>query len=366
MRIVLLALFVTAASAAKLAPYLQSKDAVQNRYFVKVKDEFQVSSVTAKLTRNFRILRKFTRVFHGFVVEHIGSINTLRGLPFVEYVEDDSIMTAHVEWGCDRIDQRNLPLDGRMDIYGTGSGAHVFIADTGIRYTHVEFGGRAHPFFDFESGRDGADCHGHGTHCGGTAVGETVGVAVDAQVHSVRVLNCQGSGFTSDIVAGLDAVAASGIQRGVVSMSLGGGASTAMDNGVKNVIAAGYPTAVSAGNSNANACNQSPARVEEADTVGSTDSFDRRSSFSNFGSCVDIFAAGTSVRSAYHTSDTAYATMSGTSMSCPHVAGAIAVHMGARLCHTGENCKAKLAADATNGVISNPGTGSPNLLLYVE
>ncbi|XP_070549964.1 aqualysin-1-like [Ptychodera flava] len=362
MRILLLALLVAAASAAQLAPYLEVKNAIKNRYFVKVKDGIEVASALDRLPSRVMVANIYRSVFNGFVVEHFGSVNSLRQLPFVEYVEDDSIMKADVEWGCDRLDQRNLPLDGIMDIYGTGNGANVFIADTGLRYTHQEFNGRAHPFYDFAV--VGSDCHGHGTHCGGTAVGNAVGVAVEANVYSVRVLNCQGSGLTSNIVAGLDAVAASGPKPGVVSMSLGGGASTALDNGVRNVIAAGYPTSVSAGNSNANACNQSPARVAEADTVGSTDSSDRRSSFSNFGSCVDIFAGGTSVRSSYHTSDTAYATMSGTSMSCPHVAGVIAVHLASGQCSTGANCKSILTGDATSGVISNLGVGSPNLLLY--
>ncbi|XP_070546948.1 aqualysin-1-like [Ptychodera flava] len=347
-----------------MAPYYKVKNSVKNRYLVGVKDGVSVASVMDSLPARASVTNVYGTVFNGFAVEHLGSVNQLRGLPFVEYVEDDSIMKADVEWGCDRLDQRNLPLDGRMDIYGTGNGANVFIADTGLRYTHVEFNGRAHPFYDFQSGRDGSDCHGHGTHCAGTAVGNSVGVAVQANVYSVRVLNCQGSGLTSNIVAGLDAVAASGPKPGVVSMSLGGGASTTLDNGVRNVIAAGYPTSVSAGNSNANACNQSPARVAEAVTVGSTDSSDRRSSFSNFGSCVDIFAGGTSVRSSYHTSDTAYATMSGTSMSCPHVAGVIAVHLAAGRCSTGPNCMSLLIGDATSGVISNPGSGSPNLLLY--
>ncbi|XP_077999744.1 aqualysin-1-like [Glandiceps talaboti] len=374
MRFVILALFVAAASATQMAPLFKAQqgDAVPNSFMVKLKAGTDIQAFNKKIENSQTFVTKtYKTVFYGVAVTAFGKdVSVLRTFPEVEYIEEDMIMTADVEWGCDRLDQTNLPLDGRMDIYGKGEGAHVFIADTGLRYTHQEFAHRAFFLYDFTSGGDGEDCHGHGTHCGGTATGRAlnggVGVARGADVHAVRVLNCQGSGLTSNIVAGLEAIKNSGLRPGVCSMSIGGGASNALDDGVRDLIAAGVPTAVSAGNSNADACNQSPARTPEAETVGSTTSSDARSSFSNYGTCVDVFAGGSSVYSSYHLSDSSYTTMSGTSMSCPHVAGVLAVHLASGQCSTGADCKSKIAGDATRGVISNPGNGSPNLLLYCD
>ncbi|XP_077985341.1 aqualysin-1-like [Glandiceps talaboti] len=368
MRILILALFVAAASAASLAPLFKAKvgDAVPNSYMVKLKDGVDISKFIQKVEDvNTFVRNRYTSVFYGVSIDIYGkNVATLRSMDEVEYIEENMIMRATVEWGCDRIDQRNLPLDGQMIIHGDGSGAHVYIADTGIRHTHVEFEGRASFFWDFDSGGDGDDCNGHGTHCAGTATGRDVGVAIKADVYSVRVLNCAGIGLTSNIVNGLDAIATDGTSPGLCSMSLGGGASTALDNAVRDLVSAGYSVPVAAGNDNGNACNTSPARESTADTVGSTTSTDARSGFSNYGTCVDLFAPGSSVRSSWHSSDTAYNTISGTSMACPHVAGILAVNYGSGRCSSPSTCSSTLVSDATSGVISNPGAGSPNLLAY--
>ncbi|XP_070549996.1 aqualysin-1-like [Ptychodera flava] len=366
MRIFLLTLFLTAASAATFAPFFKAMNPVKNSYIVKVKDGIDVKAVLAELPSGASVKYAFTDVLNGFAVDHIGSVNALTKLPFVEYVEEDSMAKSDVEWGCDRLDQRNLPLDGVINIYGTGAGANIFILDTGIRYTHVEFGGRAEFFWDYETFGDGTDCNGHGTHCAGTAGGTSVGVAVQATVHSVRVLPCTGSGPTSNIIAGLNAVAAGSPKPGVASLSSSAGPSTSLDNAVRDLINSGVPTVVSAGNGSADACAFSPARVATAETVASTTSTDTRSSFSNHGTCVDIFAGGSSIRSAHHPTDTSYTIMSGTSQAAPHVAGAIAVHLAAGRCSSGATCKDKLRNDATTGTVINPGPGTPNRLLYVE
>ncbi|XP_072041365.1 aqualysin-1-like [Amphiura filiformis] len=207
----------------------------------------------------------------------------------------------------------------------SGSGTTVYIIDTGLRHSHVDFGGRASYHFDYQSGvsidskaNGGEDCNGHGTHCGGTTSGMTYGVAAGSMVKSVRVLSCFGSGSWTNVIAGVDSVAdASGMRVG--SMSLEGGATQSLDDAVTAAVNAGAVMSVAGGNSNADACKYSPARAPLAITVGATDSNDARASFSKYGSCTDIFAPGVSITSAWHTSDTASNTISGTSMACPHV-----------------------------------------------
>ena len=288
----------------------------------------------------------------------------------VRFVEEDQIYTADATqtgatWGLDRIDQRNRPLSGTYTYNWTGSGVRAYIIDTGIRTTHTQFGGRAAVSADFVGdGRNGQDCNGHGTHVAGTVGGSTYGVAKSVSLRAVRVLNCSGSGTTSGVISGVNWVAANRVLPAVANMSLGGGASSALDTAVNNAINAGVTFAVAAGNSNANACNYSPSRVAAAITVGSTTSTDARSSFSNFGTCVDIFAPGSSITSAWSTSDTATNTISGTSMASPHVAGAAALYLQANPGASNATVRNALVNNSTTNLITNVGTGSPNRLLY--
>jgi subtilisin family serine protease len=216
--------------------------------------------------------------------------------PSIALIEPDQVMSisatqSNATWGLDRIDQRDLPLNGTYVYNADGSGVRSYIIDTGIRTSHNEFGGRASSGYTaINDGRGTDDCNGHGTHVAGTVGGATYGVAKNTALVAVRVLNCRGSGTTSGVIAGVDWVTANHVKPAVANMSLGGGASSTLDNAVGNAVAAGVTFVVAAGNSNANACNYSPARVASAVTVGATTSSDARASYSNFGSCLDIFA----------------------------------------------------------------------------
>jgi subtilisin family serine protease len=290
----------------------------------------------------------------------------------VEYVEQDAPVSIDAtqsptpSWGLDRIDQRALPLNNSYTYPNTASNIHGYVIDTGIRLSHVDFGGRATSGFDAIDGGSADDCNGHGTHVAGTVGGTSFGVAKATQLVAVRVLNCSGSGTVAQVVAGVDWVAQNAIKPAVANMSLGGGASTSIDNAVSNSIGSGITYAIAAGNSNANACNFSPARVPAAITVGNSTITDARSGTSNFGTCLDLFAPGTQITSAWSTSDTATNTISGTSMASPHVAGAAALILSANPSFTPAQVRDRIVADATPNVITNPGTGSPNRLLFVN
>ncbi|HEX7313923.1 MAG TPA: S8 family peptidase [Pyrinomonadaceae bacterium] len=290
--------------------------------------------------------------------------------PRVQFVEEDQVYTASATqspatWGLDRIDQRNRPLSGSYTYNWTGSGVRAYVIDTGIRTAHTQFGGRATVGADFVGdGRNGQDCNGHGTHVAGTIGGSTYGVAKSVSLRAVRVLNCSGSGTTSGVIAGVNWVAANRQLPAVANMSLGGGASSALDTAVNNAINAGVTFAVAAGNENQNACNVSPARTAAAITVGSTTSTDARSSFSNWGTCVDIFAPGSSITSAWATSNTATATISGTSMASPHVAGVAALYLQGHTTASNATVRNAIVNGATTNVLTGIGTGSPNRLLY--
>lgn len=270
-------------------------------------------------------------------------------------------------WGLDRADQRTLPLSGTYSWSGAGAGVTAYVVDTGILASHTDFGGRvAAGWTAVADGNGTNDCNGHGTHVAGTLAGSTYGVAKSATLVPVRVLDCSGSGYNSDVVAGLDWIAANHAAGtpAVANLSLGGTASSTVDNAIQAVLADGVTTVVAAGNSAVDACTGSPARVPGAVTVAASDSTDKQASFSNFGSCVDLYAPGVGITSDYYTSTTATASMSGTSMAAPHTAGAAAVMLSQNPALTPADVAAALVSNATPGVIAGATAGTPNRLLF--
>ncbi|HYV10533.1 MAG TPA: S8 family peptidase [Pyrinomonadaceae bacterium] len=320
-------------------------------------------------THKGKLKHIYQNAINGFAVEMSPEDAERLSLDFrVAYVEEDGLMTADATqsnppWGLDRIDQRNRPTNGTYVFNHTGAGVFAYVIDTGIRTTHTQFGGRAANVFDAFGG-SGADCNGHGTHVSGTIGGSTYGVAKSVNLRGVRVLDCNGSGSTSGVIAGVDFVRTNHSNPAVANMSLGGGASSSLDTAVNNLSNSGVAIAVAAGNSNANACNSSPARAANAITVGSTTSTDARSSFSNFGTCLDLFAPGSSILSSWFSSDTATATLSGTSMASPHVAGVAALYKQVNPSASSTTVRNAIVNGATTNVVTNAGTGSPNRLLY--
>ena len=291
----------------------------------------------------------------------------------VAFVEPDGEMTAWgtgpaASWGLDRIDQRT-GLDGTYSYANTGAGVTAYIIDTGIFTGHSDFGGRARVGFDALGG-NGQDCQGHGTHVAGTVGGRTYGVAKDVSLVAIRVLDCGGSGTTSGVIAGVDWVTANRHGAAVANMSLGGGASSALDTAVRGSIQSGVSYAVAAGNGNilgfaVNACNYSPSRVTEAMTTSATNNTDTKASWANYGSCVDWFAPGVGITSAWKGGDTATATISGTSMAAPHTAGVAALFLQSNPGASPATVQEAVRSAATTGVVKSPGSGSPNRLLYV-
>lgn len=295
--------------------------------------------------------------------------------PSVATVEQDQVMSivttqSGATWGIDRIDQHPLPLDGSYTYNADGSGVTAYIIDTGILFSHSEFGGRAVTGVDeVTPGGDAADCNGHGTHVSGTVGGTTYGVAKNVSLVAVRVLDCGGSGSNSGVIAGVDWVTANHRSPAVANMSLGGGLSSALDQAVANSIASGVTYGIAAGNGNflgiaQNACNTSPADVPSAITVSATDNTDTKASWANYGTCVDIFGPGVNITSSWYTGTTATNTISGTSMATPHVVGSAALYLQANPAATPAQVSSALTSNATANVVKSGGSGSPNLLLY--
>lgn len=289
-------------------------------------------------------------------------------------VEPDQVMRAfatqsNATWGLDRIDARS-GLDGTYTYNTTASNVNAYIIDTGILTSHNDFGGRASNGFDAFGG-NGQDCNGHGTHVAGTVGGSTWGVAKGVKLVGVRVLDCGGSGTTSGVIAGVDWVTANHSKPAVANMSLGGGASSSLDAAVANSIAAGVSYTVAAGNGNMggraqDACGYSPARVPEAITIGATTQSDTKTSWSNYGDCVDWFAPGYQITSAWYTSNTATNTISGTSMAAPHVAGVAALYLAGHTSASPQTVRDALYSFTTKGVVSSSSTANNHLLYSFE
>jgi subtilisin family serine protease len=361
-------------ASSPTSKFLRAAQPVPGQYIVVLKERTSdVRAISEEHARAHggRVDRTFHHALRGYVLHAPEAVaRRVAEDPRVSYVEENGVVHAiatqtGATWGIDRIDQRALPLDQSYTYNATGAGVNAYIIDTGIRITHSEFGGRA--FSGFTSITDGNgtnDCNGHGTHVAGTVGGSTYGVAKGVTLHAVRVLDCAGSGTYEGVIAGVDWVTANRVLPAVANMSLGGGASQAVDDAVTASIASGVTYAIAAGNDNANACNYSPARTPNALTIGATTSADARASYSNYGTCVDLFAPGSSITSAWSTSDTSTNTISGTSMATPHVCGAAALYLSANPAASPAQVEAALEANATPGAVTSPGTGSPNLLLY--
>ncbi|MFF3320953.1 S8 family peptidase [Streptomyces sp. NPDC002889] len=357
------------------APLYRSADAVPGQYIVtlsKTADSTQMSD-------RFGVRPMFTyeSALHGFAVALTPlQLQILRRTPGVESVEEDARATAFAtggsdpraaaaSWGLDRIDQRTPALDGAFTPNSTGRGATAYILDTGIDYAHAEFGGRATFGFDaVGDGRLGQDCNGHGTHVAGTVGGRTYGVAREVTLVSVRVLDCQGTGTWSQIVAGLDWVAANATQPAVLNMSLGGRRSEAVNSAATAIAAEGILPVVAAGNSSEDACDISPASAQDVVTVGATDRSDEQTSFSNYGACLWVYAPGASIVSAGLGGGTV--ALNGTSMASPHVAGVAALYSAKHPEQPPQEVARWLADTSTKDAVAGAGGGSPNRLLFTD
>ncbi|MER5928882.1 S8 family peptidase [Streptomyces sp. NPDC002054] len=387
----------TAAQApppAEIAYAAVGETAIPDSWIVELKDADAVHTAGVRgvaheltgRTAGARLGHVYTSALHGFSAR-MGRADAVRlaADPRVARIVQDTRVTLdpatpaaataavpaatqpNAPWGLDRIDQRLLPLSTTYTYRTTAANVHVYVIDTGLRTTHTDFGGRASVGIDtVGDGGNGEDCNGHGTHVGGIAAGTVHGVAKSARLVAVRVLNCQGSAATSGVIAGIDWVTAHAVKPAVANMSLGGAANTALDAAVRRSIASGVTYTVSAGSSARpdGACTTSPARVPETIVAAASDRTDRRASSSNHGNCVSLFAPGVAIPSAWKDSDTATATLSGTSMATAHTAGAVALHLAFRPADTPAQVKQALLANATTGVLQGSPPPAPNRLLY--
>ncbi len=375
---------MTTGTAATAAPQGQvlgtaNPNAIADSYIVVFKQNTTngASTLTGQLAakHDVKVEHTYQHALQGFAgTMSLTAAKRLAAEPQVAYVEQNGTVGLldtqpnPPSWGLDRIDQRDLPLNASYTYPSTAANVRVYIIDTGIRLTHTTFGGRAVWGTNTTGDGNDSDCNGHGTHVAGTVGGAQYGVAKGVALTAVKVLNCAGSGSFAGVAAGVDWVTgnhAAGAPA-VANMSLGGpGTNATVETAVRNSIADGVVYSLASGNSNSDACNFTPARVAEAITVNASTRTDARASFSNFGTCTDIFAPGAEIVSSYNTSDTAVATLSGTSMAAPHVAGGAALILAANPSFTPAQVANTMFANATLNKITDPGAGSPNRLLFV-
>ncbi|MEU8117410.1 S8 family peptidase [Spirillospora sp. NPDC049024] len=338
---------------------------VAGQYIVTLKSGVSVGATVSK--RGISTTHRFGKVLNGFAAKlSSDQLTKLRRTPGVASIEQDAVVRADTtqsnppSWGIDRIDQTALPLSKSYTYNSTGAGVYAYIIDTGIYTSHPQFGGRASNVYD-ATGGNGVDCNGHGTHVAGTVGSTSYGVAKNVYLRGVRVLNCQGSGTYSGVIAGMNWVASNHSNPAVANMSLGGGYSSSVNSAANSLASSGVFLAVAAGNDNGNACNYSPASAANATTVAASTSSDAKASYSNYGSCVDLYGPGSSITSTWLNGGTN--TISGTSMATPHVTGVAALYKAANGNASYSTIRSWLTSNAVSGVISGNPSGTPNLLL---
>ncbi|MGD9590041.1 MAG: S8 family serine peptidase [Pyrinomonadaceae bacterium] len=371
--------FLPSETEGRTSKLKRSANPVPNRYIVALNADAMRSEgeeapdAAARLTAKYggAVDKVFRNAIQGFSVEMTEkAAHALSSDPNVLFVEEDSYISvaeaqASAPWGLDRVDQRNVPLDQTYNYTKTGNGVNVYVVDTGIRVTHEQFQGRASVVYDsIGDGQNGNDCHGHGTHVASTIGGVTYGVAKNVSLYGIRVLGCNGIGTTATAIEGIDWLTANRQLPAVANMSMGGWGSDIMDSSVQGAINSGITFVVAAGNNNGSACNYSPARLSTAITVGASTQADARASFSNYGSCVDLFAPGISIPSAWAWNDTAVHTVSGTSMAAPHVSGAVALYLEDNQSAAPSDAFTAIMGEATDGEMESMSDGSPNMMLF--